>query len=171
MGLRMVNRVRDALGGEHLSLVVVFEAPTVRQMAKMLQDNYPAAVQRWLGDAAGGDVAEPAAQAPRRPAGEEDVARLRVIIGQVAPPDGAARGDADRGAAAWAAVARAGAAGGTPHEALRRDGRLIPAARQESGPRAPGSAGPAETGGDAGWILPSEHCFRRGSPEIYGPRL
>ena len=85
-GLRLVNRVRDALGGEHLSLVVVFEAPTIRRMAKMLRENYRAAVNRWLGDEAGGEAASPAAPEPGRRVDEEDVSRLRAIIGQVAPP-------------------------------------------------------------------------------------
>ncbi len=49
LGLRTVNRLRDLLGGEPLSLVVVFEAPTVAALAASLRENHPAAMARVLG--------------------------------------------------------------------------------------------------------------------------
>jgi len=51
LGLRLVNRLREALG-EHLALAIVFEAPTVALMADLLEKNFPAAVARWIGSAA-----------------------------------------------------------------------------------------------------------------------
>lgn len=51
LGLRLVNRLREALA-EHLSLVIVFEAPTVAAMAETLRANHAAAVARWTGQAA-----------------------------------------------------------------------------------------------------------------------
>ena len=48
LGLRMVNRLRKQLG-ENVSLVAVFEAPTVAALANLLQARYPAAVARLVG--------------------------------------------------------------------------------------------------------------------------
>ncbi len=48
LGVRMVNRLREKLG-EHLSLVAIFEAPTIQALAKLLTTNYPAAVARLCG--------------------------------------------------------------------------------------------------------------------------
>jgi amino acid adenylation domain-containing protein/natural product biosynthesis luciferase-like monooxygenase protein len=48
MGLRVVNRLREILS-EHVSLVVIFEAPTVERLSQLLEKNYGDAVQRWLG--------------------------------------------------------------------------------------------------------------------------
>ena len=45
LGLRMVNRLRKMLG-ENISLVAVFDAPTVSALAGLLQARYPAAVAR-----------------------------------------------------------------------------------------------------------------------------
>jgi len=47
LGMRLVNQLRDALG-EHLSLVIVFEAPTVADMARLLETDHTAAVRRWI---------------------------------------------------------------------------------------------------------------------------
>jgi amino acid adenylation domain-containing protein len=52
LGLRLVNQLREALG-EHVSLAVVFEAPTAGAMAELLERNYPAAVARWTGQTPG----------------------------------------------------------------------------------------------------------------------
>jgi amino acid adenylation domain-containing protein len=52
LGLRLVNQLRDALG-EHVSLAIVFEAPTAGAMAELLEKNYPDAIARWTGQAAG----------------------------------------------------------------------------------------------------------------------
>jgi amino acid adenylation domain-containing protein/natural product biosynthesis luciferase-like monooxygenase protein len=38
-GLRVVNRLRE-LTGEHVSLVTMFEAPTIAQLARLLEQNY-----------------------------------------------------------------------------------------------------------------------------------
>jgi amino acid adenylation domain-containing protein/natural product biosynthesis luciferase-like monooxygenase protein len=74
MGLRVVNRLREALD-EHVSLVVIFESPTVERLAKVLEQNYADAVNRWLGIR------------PENPAQEEieriderDVATLRALV-------------------------------------------------------------------------------------------
>ncbi len=50
LGLRLVNQLREALG-EPLSLVLVFEAPTVAAMAKFLETKFAAAVARWMQEA------------------------------------------------------------------------------------------------------------------------
>jgi len=56
-GLRLVNQLREALG-EHLALAIVFEAPTVARMADLLEKNFPAAVERWIGSSARSDAGE-----------------------------------------------------------------------------------------------------------------
>ncbi len=63
LGLRTVNRVREMLGGEPLSLAVVFEAPTIEALAASLQRDHAAAVARVLGNREGEEPAagEPAA--------------------------------------------------------------------------------------------------------------
>jgi amino acid adenylation domain-containing protein len=48
LGLRLVNQLREALG-EHVSLAIVFEAPTPGAMSELLEKNYPGAVARWTG--------------------------------------------------------------------------------------------------------------------------
>ena len=48
MGLRVVNRLRELLD-EHVSLVVIFEAPTVEKLALVLEKNYAEGVKRWVG--------------------------------------------------------------------------------------------------------------------------
>lgn len=58
LGLRLVNRLREGLG-EHLSLVIVFEAPTIAAMARLLDANHPAAVARWTGKALESKVEPP----------------------------------------------------------------------------------------------------------------
>ncbi len=55
LGLRLVNRLREALG-EHVALALVFEAPTVAQMANLLEKNFPASVARWIGSGAQPDA-------------------------------------------------------------------------------------------------------------------
>jgi aspartate racemase len=50
LGLRLVNQLREALG-EHLSPVMVFEAPTVAAMAKLLETKFAPAVARWMQEA------------------------------------------------------------------------------------------------------------------------
>ncbi len=55
LGLRLVNQLREALG-EHVALALVFEAPTVARMADLLEENFPAAVARWIGSAARSDA-------------------------------------------------------------------------------------------------------------------
>ena len=65
LGVRMVNRLREGLG-EHLSLVAIFEAPTIQALAKFLTTHYPAAVAKLCGSTenAGGDGAGETAFAP-----------------------------------------------------------------------------------------------------------
>lgn len=48
LGLRMVNRLRKTLG-ENISLVAVFEAPTIHALAHLLETNHPAGVGRLTG--------------------------------------------------------------------------------------------------------------------------
>lgn len=83
LGLRLVNRLRDRLQ-EHLSLVVVFEAPTIASLAALLEKNYPAGVER-LGGQAGRVDRE---SAPRLSGA--DVRRMREIVGHVSPAPAAA---------------------------------------------------------------------------------
>jgi amino acid adenylation domain-containing protein len=69
LGLRLVNQLRQGLD-EPLSVVLVFEAPTVATMAELLQRRFPAAVARWLGQpaessAAASPVARPLAPVVR----------------------------------------------------------------------------------------------------------
>ena len=56
LGLRLINQLREALG-EPLSVVLLFEAPTIGSMAELLEKRCPAAVGRWLGQVADGPVA------------------------------------------------------------------------------------------------------------------
>ena len=79
LGLRVVNRLRELLG-EHLSLVIVFEAPTIAAMATLLEKNYAAAVARVFGRQVAGGAGGAAADGSAR-VGEADVAELRRIIG------------------------------------------------------------------------------------------
>ncbi len=51
LGLRVINRVREWLG-ETISLVLIFEAPTVAQMAVSLTQQHPAALARNTGEPA-----------------------------------------------------------------------------------------------------------------------
>ena len=55
LGLRMVNRLRKQIGG-NVSLVAVFEAPTVAALSKLLHERHPAGVATLVG----GPVAAPA---------------------------------------------------------------------------------------------------------------
>ncbi len=80
LGLRMVNRLRDSLG-EHVSLVVVFEAPTIHALAKILESNYAQAVQNLCGLS----TVSATTDATDR-IGEAQVARMRQIIGLSRPP-------------------------------------------------------------------------------------
>jgi aspartate racemase len=68
LGLRLVNRLREALG-EHVALAIVFEAPTVARMADYLEKQFPAAVARWTEGTGNGAMVEetdasPAASQP-----------------------------------------------------------------------------------------------------------
>ncbi|HEX4083936.1 MAG TPA: amino acid adenylation domain-containing protein, partial [Chthoniobacteraceae bacterium] len=74
MGLRVVNRLREMLS-EHVSLVVIFEAPTVERLCQVLERNYGEAVHRWLGVENGAAATENAARL-----GEADIAKLNTLI-------------------------------------------------------------------------------------------
>jgi iturin family lipopeptide synthetase A len=78
-GVRMVNRLREQLG-EHLSLVVIFEAPTIRALAALLEVNYAAALTT-LGLSRQDDQAQKATAAASPRLEERDVARMRRIVG------------------------------------------------------------------------------------------
>jgi iturin family lipopeptide synthetase A len=87
LGLRIVNRLRQDLN-EHVSLVVMFEAPTIRALAKLLETNYAAAVANLCGLSGDGDPrgdGHRAGWAGLR-IGEDDVARMRRIAGYGRPP-------------------------------------------------------------------------------------
>ncbi|HEX7518206.1 MAG TPA: amino acid adenylation domain-containing protein [Chthoniobacterales bacterium] len=58
LGLRLVNQLREALG-EHVSLAIVFEAPTPGAMSELLEKNYAGAIARWTGRAAGASRSTP----------------------------------------------------------------------------------------------------------------
>ncbi len=87
LGLRMVNRLRDSLG-EHVSLVVVFEAPTIQVLAKILESNYAQAVQNLCGLSVAPMVPDPTDRISER-----DVARMQQIIGHAHPPAAVAPAD------------------------------------------------------------------------------
>ena len=78
LGLRTVNRLRELLGGEPLSLVVVFEAPTVASLAAALRKNHPIAVARALDGS--GDAAAPRTEEPATAAGETDSPGTPAIV-------------------------------------------------------------------------------------------
>jgi amino acid adenylation domain-containing protein/natural product biosynthesis luciferase-like monooxygenase protein len=75
-GLRIVNRLRELLR-EHVSLVVIFEAPTVERLAALLEKNYGAQVAQWVGGQA--PVTEMPGGGSAR-ISERDVATLRSLI-------------------------------------------------------------------------------------------
>ncbi len=90
-GLRIINRLREALG-EHISLVVMFEAPTILSLAKLLETNYVSAVAKLDG----GSHQAPAVGVESTPApgvaiNENDVSKMREIIGHAQPPTGITR--------------------------------------------------------------------------------
>ena len=82
LGLRMVNRLRESLG-EHVSLVVVFEAPTIQALARVLESHYARAVEKLCGLSTGPSANEPTTTTK---IGEADVVRMRRIIGLSHPP-------------------------------------------------------------------------------------
>jgi amino acid adenylation domain-containing protein/natural product biosynthesis luciferase-like monooxygenase protein len=82
-GLRVVNRLREVLD-EHVSLVVIFEGPTLEKLARILESNYAEGVQRWLGVAAQAAAAESTGRI-----GESDVATLRSLVTPMRPYAGA----------------------------------------------------------------------------------
>ena len=63
LGLRMVNRLRRQFGG-NLSLVAVFDAPTVAALAALLAERHPAGVAALLGTAANALLAPAAVPGP-----------------------------------------------------------------------------------------------------------
>jgi amino acid adenylation domain-containing protein/natural product biosynthesis luciferase-like monooxygenase protein len=73
-GLRVVNRLRELLN-EHVSLVVIFEGPTIERLSELLERNYAEAVHRWLGI-----QAKAAAQESATRIGEADVATLSALV-------------------------------------------------------------------------------------------
>jgi len=75
LGLRVVNRLREALN-EHLSLIVIFEAPTVEQLAGLLERNYATAVHRWIG----GAPAQAGSDAENERIGPKEIAKLDALI-------------------------------------------------------------------------------------------
>ena len=77
LGLRMVNRLRELLGGEPLSLVVVFEAPTVEALAAVLREDHAAAVARALGGGGDSEAPDPAKAVPALVAVSRDARRAR----------------------------------------------------------------------------------------------
>ena len=75
--LRIVNQIREYLG-EHVSLVVMFEAPTIAGLAALLEANYADAIARQTG---GGKAAEDLS-------GRIDSAKIEImrrIVGKVPP--------------------------------------------------------------------------------------
>jgi amino acid adenylation domain-containing protein len=66
LGLRLVNQLSEALG-ERVSLLTVFEAPTISAMAEMLEKNYPAAIARWAGNPADFSRQKSIGSSPARP--------------------------------------------------------------------------------------------------------
>jgi amino acid adenylation domain-containing protein/natural product biosynthesis luciferase-like monooxygenase protein len=82
MGLRVVNRLRDLLN-EHVSLVVIFEAPTVERLCVLLEKNYGEAVRRWLGVQSEIIVSESVERIT-----EADVATLRGLVTPLAKYSG-----------------------------------------------------------------------------------
>jgi precorrin-6B methylase 2/aryl carrier-like protein len=73
-GLRVVNRLREFLH-EHVSLVVIFEAPTIERLSDLLERNYGEAIQRWLGGGGQADAGESSARIT-----ESEVATLRSLV-------------------------------------------------------------------------------------------
>jgi aspartate racemase len=66
LGLRLINRLREALG-EHLALAIVFEAPTVARMADLLETKFPTAIARWTADTVTGEAASESPTAANDP--------------------------------------------------------------------------------------------------------
>lgn len=77
LGLRIVNQLRELLGG-HVSLVVIFEAPTVAALAELLEKNYAEAVDRI------GGAPKIINEFPDR-INAAKVAQMRQLIGTVPP--------------------------------------------------------------------------------------
>jgi len=84
-GLRVVNRLREVLD-EHVSLVVIFEGPTIGRLSLILEANYAEAVQRWLGVQTQASATDTTARI-----GEADVAVLRSLVTPMGPYSGTGR--------------------------------------------------------------------------------
>jgi len=82
-GLRVVNRLREVLD-EHVSLVVIFEGPTIGQLSRILEANYAEGVQQWLGLQMQASATDTVARID-----EHDVATLRSLITPMGPYAGA----------------------------------------------------------------------------------
>ncbi len=84
-GLRIINRLREALN-EHISLVVMFEAPTISALAKLLESNYASAVARFNGGPKIQVADTTSPHADGAGINENDVSKMREIIGHAQPP-------------------------------------------------------------------------------------
>ncbi|HKH45903.1 MAG TPA: amino acid adenylation domain-containing protein, partial [Thermoanaerobaculia bacterium] len=78
-GALLVNQLQTKLG-EIVHVVVIFDAPTVRQMAEYLIESHPEAVRRIWG------LGQGAAREDGGRVGEAQVARMRALIRPLPPP-------------------------------------------------------------------------------------
>ena len=83
-GVRMINRLRIHLD-EHVSLVVIFDAPTIEALAKLLEANYASAIAKLYGPAVNENNGADHLNALDRRIDEQDVMRMRRIIGHTHP--------------------------------------------------------------------------------------
>ncbi len=80
---RIVNGAAERLG-EPVYVVTLFEAPTVEGYARLLERDYPVAVQRTFGSA--GEGAGHERRPPRRPLGADEEERFRAAVPRYVEP-------------------------------------------------------------------------------------
>jgi len=84
VGVELITKVNAALGVV-VRTIVIFDYPTIAELARYLADKHPDAATAWAGNPDGPDSVEPASAVPARP-GAEPRANESATTWAVAPP-------------------------------------------------------------------------------------